>query len=458
MSTRQFGLEVTPNPDRAVVRSDRALAQQTGTRSLSPSTVHPGAESADAVISLGKTVGNAAIARRLGPAARRRRPWAPPLSHLTEVLNAPGSVRFPPFGVLTTWGELAVAAQFAVKEMARATSAIGSDEGVRAGAAQWTEEMEGWIAYSGSMGEEMQLGQWEATQISDLLIDRTTIAEGGHDIQATAVASPHQQVHAAAMAAAAEAEKLQSRLDQSMWAAFSTEDSGRFTKAAGLAASALEIGLGLRDIAREAAEEIDDASAVHLGPISRYAEGLTRLSQALSTINLGLSSRDEARSTELEKGMRQVSLVAETFSRLTTTVGEVLPATIHLVAVAKKIVAEMSQLTDQLHAENKEWIELTGRQAGYSAEVGNKEARALWHFMNAAMRAHTSADIPAIDAALADFIVGHRELFGARAGVELSTTDWWRWRSLASSDGRNWFFSKRHAIWAMLYGGVKPRE
>ena len=372
---RQFGLEITPNPDRAAVSSDRALTRQPAARSFFPSTVRPGGEWTQDVLSLGMTVGNAAIARRLGPAARRKRPWDPPLPRVAEVLNAPGSVPFPPFGVLTTWGGLAVAAQFSVKEMARAMSAVGSDEGVRAGAAQWTEEMVGWITYARSIGEETRLGRWEVAQIAELLVVRATIAERATYIQAAAGAHSRRQVQAAAMAAAVEAEKLQVGLDQRMWAPLRAADGGRHTRAVGLAGIVSQIGKGLHDIARDAATNVGDGSGVNIGPISRYTGCLKGLSKALSTINFGLSARGEAGSTQLAEGMRQVSLMAETLRKLTTIAGEALPATMHLVSITKKIVAGIQQLIDQLHEDNRGWIELTGEPFGYSVERGNTERR-----------------------------------------------------------------------------------
>jgi hypothetical protein len=363
---------------------------------------------------------------------------------------------------LTTHAQLAAAARFAIGQVQSDLKEIDPRHPVNTRAEEWIENVEFWLPYLDSMGQNPLTAG--TVRIAEQLLEtggkiRGDIAQIKKQAEDAAITRELWRAHDAARAAASEAEKLRPKLDDAMRAAFRAGDEGLLSRVADVAGNVTDIGLGFHELARQTAEKIADLRGVKLAPVGAYVEALDKLNKGLAALNLALSLVGEKATTELEEGMRLIGVAAGAFSSVGTLVG--LPAhmglyaNLYLVPATKAILAGITRLTEHLHEENLAWTAAFGRPANFAVEPGGE---AMWDFMVAVMRARSVGDIPSIPGQVRDFLVEHRDRLEAGSKEEVPTTGWGFWRELDSPQAREWIFRQRRSLWAMLYGSMQvPR-
>jgi hypothetical protein len=290
---------------------------------------------------------------------------------------------------------------------------------------------------------------------------RAHLQEGTHILEELQSAKQVQikeellRSQSAARAVAASAEQLQPALQDGLRAAYRTGDEHLIETAADTAGKVLDIGIGIHELSRQMSEALAETMHLELGEVSRFTEALGTVNKALAAINLALTLTAEKQVTELEEGMRQISAAGEMFGSLVTLTGLAahmgLYANLYLIPACKAIMANIHRLVDLLHAENKEWVELTGELQYPGAEPGGDE---MFRFMTAVMRSERD-EVPPMSSSVREYLLDHREALEAGASEEVPTTGWWFWRKLDTEEARRWIYMHRQRVWAMFYGSMQ---
>ena len=275
-----------------------------------------------------------------------------------------------------------------------------------------------------------------------------------------------ERARAEAVAAAKQSELLRGKLDDAMRAAYRTGKESRIREVAEEIGTALDIGMGLHELARRISESLTELHGIELAPVSELTEALSDFNKGLAAFNLMLTLTDtERKSTAAEEGMRQINSAAGAFAALSTLAG--LPAHIglyanlYLVPLTKAIMAQLSRVVESLHARNVESEEALGGPLLYpGAEPGGQE---MFEFMVAVMHAARADQLPPMPDAVKEYLLEHREQIEAGTrlspeveGEEIPTTGGWFWRELDTPRALEWLLAHRQLVWAMFYGSMQP--
>ena len=361
-------------------------------------------------------------------------------------------VTLEPFGDLTTYAQLAAVARFGIGQVQADLRDAHAGHPVHARAAQWIAGLRGWLPYLQRQGSA-QLTAGAAAQAGLHLEEGVAIRAAIADAQRAIVRREMNRVAARARAAARQAERLRPHLNDCLRAAFRSGDSSAIASVTGTIGSVVDIGLGFQTLARQSAEAAASLRRVDIPAVGRYVTALNSLNSGLAAFNLAFSLTQTQATTQLEEGMRQVTVAAGAFSSLATLAG--LPAhmglyaNLYLVPLTNAIMAGLSRLTVHLQRENDIWAAVFGAPGRFGVEPGG---RPMWRFMVAVMRAGGAAGVPQISAEVAAYLVAHRAALEAGSGEAVPTSGWWFWRSLSTARARRWVFNNRDRVWAMFYG------
>lgn len=379
---------------------------------------------------------------------------------------APISFTLGPFEVtIETYTQLAALGRLGIMQLRTDLEGVEASSPVHAQANEWIEEVTTWLPYLESQGGK-RLSAWANAQASRYLEDWWAITGEIGEAKRVQARQALWRAEAEAEAAAAQAETLRPKLDDVLRAAYRTGEESRIREAADVIGTALDIGMGLHELAREIAEVAAEARGIELAPVGRLTEGLSKFNKGLAAFNLFLIVTDrEQKATAVEQGMHQINGAAGAFAALATLGG--LPAhvglyaNLYLVPMTKAIMAQVSRLVESLHEVNREAVEALGDLMYPGAEPGGQE---MFDFMVAVMHAEAAHQLPRMPASVQEYLLDHREQLeaGAREGhkeaEELPTSGWWFWRDLDTPGALEWVFEHRRSVWAMFYGSMKVPE
>lgn len=379
------------------------------------------------------------------------------LAQVQRVDGEPPSLTLEPFGELTTYAQLAAAAQLGIgmlqTDLREAPAGPAADR-----AQEWVDGIGAWLPYLREQGEaplteaavaqaELNLEEWRAC--------REALAES----KRAEVRRQMERVAAEARAAAQEAERLRPHLNDCLRAAYRTNDTGAIQSMASTVGSVLDIGIGLHDLARESATVVMELADLDVPAVGRYVTALNRLNQGLAVLNLAFSLAQTEATTQLEEGVRQMTVATGAFSSLATLAG--LPAhmglyaNLYLVPMTNAIMAGIGRLTGLLQQENDLWVEIIGDIVRPDVEPGG---RPMWDFMVQVMRLRSILDMPSIPEAVADYMVEHQDQISAGVGSTLPTSGYFWWESLDTAEAEGWIYINRERIWAIFYGSRSVPE
>jgi hypothetical protein len=181
----------------------------------------------------------------------------------------------------------------------------------------------------------------------------------------------------------------------------------------------------------------------------------------MSAINLALSMRGEAGSTELDKGINGIGFAAGAFSSLGTLFGVSahigLYSNLYLVPLTKACLQGVAKLGEHMLEQNKTWVEAFGAPGNYAVEPGGE---AMWRYMTAVMKSKDAKSVPEPSDEVAKYFMEHRDKFNLGANAKaawamMPTSGIWGFRELDKAKFKSWIWSNRNAVWPMLYGSMK---
>lgn len=361
-------------------------------------------------------------------------------------------VPFGVFGNLTTYAQLAAAARFAIGQIQASLREAPPGDPVHDRAAEFIEGLRAWLPFLEQQGET-DLTPAAAAQARLWLEEGIAVQEAIVEARRAAIQREMNRVAARARTAAQRVEQLRPHLNNCLRAAYRSGDTSAISSVAGIIGSALDIGMGLHELARESAAAVASLRGVDLPAVGRYVTALDRLNRGLAAFNLAFSLTQTEATTQMEEAMRQLTVAVGAFSSLATLAG--LPAhmglyaNLYLVPLTNAIMAGISRLVGLLQQENDIWVAVFGEPARYAVEPGG---RPMWQFMVSVMRARSVDGIPQISSEVEEYLVEHRAALEAGLGEQAPTEGWWFWRSLNTERARRWIFNNRDLMWAMFYG------
>lgn len=260
---------------------------------------------------------------------------------------------------------------------------------------------------------------------------------------------------------AAQLRERRPELDESMRAAFLSQDENAIAQVANFVGNALDIGLGISELSRQMAEAIAQSRGMTIPSASRYAQWLDKVNRVLAAANLLYSVANMDAPSELNEAMNEVNTLAGAFSAGGTLLGLAphigLYSNLYLVPLVQVITSRLGPLLDRhLHQLN-----VVAAHTGFSVEMSSEPGGwPMFFFMASVMRGRSSDNVPwPIPSAVGEYLLEWRDQFGAGTQQDLPTTGAWFWRSLDDSRIKDWIFGNRRRIWAMLYGSMPlPNE
>lgn len=368
---------------------------------------------------------------------------------------------------IENYHQLFMASRFAVFQLRN------DIEGLEAGsldldrARKWIEEVEAWQPFIEAQGEQ-SLSEASNVMAHKYLDEWFAIEHGIDEAKQARMRRELWNAQAKANSAAEQVEQLKPKLANGLRAAYRTGDESKIKEAADVVGTALDIGMGVRELSRMIAEKVAEHLETELAEAGKLTEGLEKFNRALAVLNLALIITDhERKATELEQGMKEIADASSAFAAL-ATLGKLAPhiglyANLYLVPMVKAIMAGVSRLVNQLHEANIEWVEFSGDIMYPAAEPGGQE---MFDYMVSAMHAASADAMPPITKPIQEYLFDHREALeaGARTSTEreeegeVPTKGWWFWRRLDTPKALEWLFEHRERVWAMFYGAMRVPE
>lgn len=245
---------------------------------------------------------------------------------------------------------------------------------------------------------------------------------------------------------------MQPHIDETMRMAFKADDDDVLGQLSDVTGTALDIGMGLRELSRQMSESMAHLVGTELPGVSKFTEGLAKANKGLAAIAVAMTLTQEKATTELEDGAREIGAAASIFAAL-STLAELpahigLYANLYLVPLTKVWVAMIGRLAEYAHEENRSWVELKGEPLNFAVESGGKP---MWDYMVSVMKA--TKDVPSMPDEVKDYFLEHRKQLAAGAHESLPV-EGWIWRDLDPARASEWMSRHRKQVWAMLYGSM----
>jgi hypothetical protein len=361
-------------------------------------------------------------------------------------------VPFPPFGNLTNYAQLAAAAQFTIGQITADLRDVPTGHSVHQRATEFVDGLGGWLPIIREQGEA-PLTQAAANQAQLHVEEAVAIREAIAQVRRSAAQRAMDRVAARARTAAESAAQLQPHMRDCMRAAYRSGDTSVIGNTASTLGGVVDIGLGLRQLARDAAQTVASLQQTQLPAVSQYVTALERLNRGLAAFNLAFTMRQTEATTQVEEAMRRMNVAVGAFGSLATLAS--LPphiglyVNLYLAPMTQAIMTGLSRLATSLQEQNDIWVGVFGEPLRYDVEPGGQP---MWQFMTSVMRARSVADTPAISDEVGAYLLEHRAALEAGVREEVPTEGWWFWRSLNTERARRWIFDNRDNIWAMFYG------
>jgi hypothetical protein len=196
--------------------------------------------------------------------------------------------------------------------------------------------------------------------------------------------------------------------------------------------------------------------------IEHYAPMVEAAHKVVSSLELLQKSfrvlRPEG-TTELDKEMNQARSALDAAVAATSLIPEMGLYTAYvaiLVSVATRCIKFIADLVrEQAHMLNQ--LEISQghlNDVDWSAEPGGRPA---FDFMVLVMHAEGYYEIPSdIPEAVDELITDSEDEFTKGTGQEVPTKGFWFWKHANPKKIRQWLFTNRQAVWAMLYGSTTP--
>jgi hypothetical protein len=163
--------------------------------------------------------------------------------------------------------------------------------------------------------------------------------------------------------------------------------------------------------------------------------------------------------TELDKEMNQARSALDAAVAATSLIPEMGLYTAYvaiLVSVATRCIKFITDLVrEQAHMLNQlEIAQGNLNDVDWSAEPGGRPA---FDFMVLVMHAEGYYEIPSdIPEAVDELLTDSEDEFTKGTGEEVPTKGFWFWKHANPKKIRQWLFTNRQAVWAMLYGSTTP--
>lgn len=380
-------------------------------------------------------------------------------------------------GGLQTNGQLAAVARLAMSSVESDLADVESDS-VKAEASDWLQTIKNILPYFDKReSEPIDEGMVPLInhQVDRLAAIRKAIQEDKDERLREAL----RRERRAAEDAAAEAEALQPKLDDSIRAAYRKGSKSDVKEAVSTVKGALSIGRNLRALAYGITTDINllnlpvpkgtqmmvDKWSSQIGRVkvtivnvNKYTDMLATFGRGLTAINIALTVTDRSkRATDVEQGMKDLNDVVSISTDLASLSSVSLPphmslmTTLWIKPALKVITKQISMLTEQLSNINRVSVAATGDLMYPGAEPGGQE---MFDLMVTVMHARDAAGVPGLRDQVKTYLYEHREKLEAGAEESVPTTGWWFWQDLDSEAARRWLFNNRRRVWAMFYGSM----
>jgi hypothetical protein len=406
------------------------------------------------VCALQREVGNRQLARMLAKPYRQLARQPPGSKDDTVVADPEQGPSVPgPWGnELTLCNQVAAAVMYAEATLEDDTKGMDLDGATKTQADELIDEAKSWIEHLKPQGSA-QINATDARSIRAFLLEvgalRKTLAWQKGEPARAEMRRAQQQAEQLERRVT----EMQPHIDETMRMAFKAEDDDVLGQLSDVTGTALDIGMGIRELSRQMSESITHLTGTELPEVSRFTEGLAKANKGLAAISLALTLTQDKAATELEEGARQIGAAAGIFAAL-VTLAELpahiaLYADLYLVPLTKVCVAMIGRLAEYAHEENKSWVELEGEPLNFAVEPGGKP---MWDYMVSVMKA--GKDMPSMPKEVMDYFVEHRKQLAAGAHESLPV-EGWIWKDLDPAQASAWMTRHRKQVWAMLYGSMR---
>jgi Domain of unknown function (DUF4157) len=378
-------------------------------------------------------------------------------------------------GGLQTNGQLAAIAHLAMSSLESDLADVES-ESVKAEASDWLQTIKNTLPFF-EKRESEPIDEGMVPLINHQIDRLAAIRNAIQQEKVGRLREALRRERRAAEDAAAEAEALQPKLDDSIRAAYRKGSTSDVKEAVSTVKGALSIGRNLRALAQGITTDIlslpvpkgtqmmvDTWSSqigrvkVTIVNVSKYTDMLATFGRGLTAINIALTVTDRRkRATDVEQGMKDLNDVVSISTDLASLSSVSLPphmslmTTLWIKPALKVITKQIGMLVEQLSDVNRVSVAATGDLMYPGAEPGRQE---MFDLMVTVMHARDAAGVPGLRDQVKTYLYEHREKLEAGAEESVPTTGWWLWQDLDSEAARSWLFNNRRRVWAMFYGSM----
>ncbi|MGC8875252.1 MAG: DUF4157 domain-containing protein, partial [Chloroflexia bacterium] len=360
-----------------------------------------------------------------------------------------------------TYGELLAIARVLSGDLRERLEEVPASETAYREAMDWISGVEGWqTMLRGREAEEISEGAAAKAQLwwDELQRLRTAIQRYKQD----QITQELRAAQSAVWCVASSLEEHRDELGEAMRAAFLRNDENAIAQVSNFVGMALDIGLGLQQLARDIAGAIADARGETIPEASRYTGWLGRINRVLAAANLLYSLAQESPPTELGTALGQVDTLAGAFSAGTTLLGLAphigLYANLYLVPAVQVITSSL----DRILGRHLHQLNIVSAATGFPIDMTNEPGGwPLFYFMFDVMQASSPEGVPfPVPPEVERFLLSRRKVISAGArpeegrATEMPTTGWWFWRRLDRAQIQQWVFQNRRNLWAMFYGSM----
>lgn len=258
-----------------------------------------------------------------------------------------------------------------------------------------------------------------------------------------------------AEAALAQIQRERPRLDRAARAAFLRGDEDVIAQVASWTGFATDVGLGLRDLAREIAEALASARGTELPPAARGVAILNTLNRVLAGINLFYSAQGvmgEA-PTELATAEGRINGLVGTFS----AGGTLLSLAPHIGLYTNLYLGPMTQIVlRRLNTVLDHHLHEINEAAGHGITVVEASSEpGGWPVFTFMWRMMTTEEAAAsVPAAVKTYFFDNRSSIGAATRSTVPIHGIYGFREVDEAQFRPWAFDHRQELWRSFYGAM----